>query len=229
MNIEFSQKFYLALVAVVVVSFAAALFLPVSQTFKGVASLPGTGALAAVAFHMLRDKIEYEREKELQRKQQFFNLGVTSHMAGVAFDKHVEFCEKYIAQMDEGLGQLFLEGPTGEAFSLAGKLSKIRSEFRAWLTEDIVERLLPYEKALTEIGASARLEEHLPVGEKRTRVIDKMFEVFSVVTGIKKEEGSVNKDIAHETIINHLQTVLGIQELTELRQKVMKEAIASIS
>lgn len=229
MNLESSWKFYLALLAVAVVSFGTAWLLPVPEIFKGFTAVPGIGALSAVAVQILRDRISYERQKELQRKQLFFNLAVTSHMASVAFDKHVEFCEKYIAQMDEGLSQLFVEGPTQEAVSLAGKLSKIRLEFRAWLTKDIVERILPYEKALMEIGASARLEERLPMGEKSTRVIDKMFDVFSDVTGIKKKEKSVNEDIAHETIINHLQAVLGIRELTELRQKVIQEAIGSIS
>ena len=229
MNLEFSWKFYLVLLAVAVVSFGTAWLLPVPEIFKGFTAVPGIGALLAVAVQILRDRIAYEREKELQRKQQFFNLGVMSHMASVAFDKHVEFCEKYIGQMSEDLDKLFAEGPTPEALSVADKLRKIRSEFRTWLTKDIVDKILPYEKALREIGASARLEEHLPVGEKRTSVIDKMFDVFSDVTGIKKEENGINKDIAPEIIINHLQTVLGIQELTELRQKVIKEAIDSIS
>ena len=44
------------------------------------------------------------REHSIFReKQQLFDLGVTSHMANVAFDKHVEFSEKYISTMQEGL------------------------------------------------------------------------------------------------------------------------------
>ncbi len=229
MNIEFSQRLYLALLAVVVVSFAAAVFLPVSQVFRGVASLPGATALAAVVFQVLRDKIRYEREKELQRKQQFFNLGVTSHMAGVAFDKHVEFCEKYIDQMETGWRRLVVEGPTSNANSLADKLAGIRLKSRTWLTEDILDKIRPYEQALRRIGADDRLLEYIQVGAKRDKIVDRMYHIFSQVTGLETEEKGVDEDLAHERIISHLQQVLGIQELTELRQKVMKEAIASIS
>lgn len=229
MNRRFSQKFYLALLAIVVGSFAATWFLPIPEIFKGLAAIPGIGALSAATVELLRDKMAHERQRELQRKQLFFNLAVTSHMASVAFDKHVEFSEKYIAQMDEGLDQLFVEGPTQQALSLASKLRKIRSEFRAWLTKDIIERILPYEKALIDIGSSVRLEERLPPGQKAVELVDKMFDIFSNVTGIKKEEGGANKEIAHETIINHLQAVLGIEELTGLRQKVIKETVDSIS
>lgn len=229
MNSEFSFKLYLMFFAIIVVSFIATWLLPVSEVFKGITAIPGTGALLAVLYQILRDQMNYERQKELQRKQHFFNLGVTSHMASVAFDKHVEFCEKYIAQMNKGLRRLFVEGPTEEALSFAGELSNIRSEFRAWLTEDIVQRILPFEKALRDIGAKARIEQHLPVGEKLTKVVDEMFEIFSNVTGIGDKESNMDNQIAHEKIITHLQQVLGIQELTTLRHKVIAEAIKSIS
>lgn len=229
MNSEFSLKLYLMFFAIIAVSFIATWLLPVSEVFKGITAIPGTGALLAVLYQILRDQMSHERQKELQRRQHFFNLGVTSHMASVAFDKHVEFCEKYISQMDEGLRQLFIEGPNVNALSFARKLSDIRFQFRPWLTEDIMDRILPYEKALIEIGSKARLEEHLPVGEKRTRVIDEMFKTFSDVAGIRDEGSNIDEQITTEKIINHLQQVLGIQELTTLRRKVIAEAVKSIS
>ena len=215
------------LLAVVVISFTIPWLLPVSDFFKGVSTIPGIGALSLAVIQLWRDKISHERQKELQRKQHFFNLGVTSHMASVVFDKHVDFCEKYIAQMYDGLEGLFRDGPTKEALSFSGKLAKIRIQYRPWLTEEMIEKVLPYEKALRNIGAYAFVEPNLPVGEERNRIIEKMFNTFSELTEIKKEK-ELNEQIATELIINHLQQVLGIRELTLLRQKVIEAAVKSI-
>lgn len=217
------------LLTIVVISFTTTWLLPASNIIKNLSSIPGIGALLIAVYQILQDRMNYERQKELQRKQHFFNLGVTSHMANVAFDKHVEFCEKYIAQMNESLNQLSIEGPNVNALSFAHKLSDIRFQYRAWLTEDIMDRILPYEKALIKIGSKAQIEEHLPVGEKRTRVIDEMFKTFLDVAGIRGEGSEINEQITTEKIINHLQQVLGIQELTALRHKLITEAIKSIS
>lgn len=229
MNVEFSWKLYIMLLALVAVSFVTTWLLPVSEAFKGISAVPGVGALLMMLFQIWRDQLTYERQKELQRKQMIFNLSVTSHMANVAFDKHVQFCEKYIAQMHKGLIHLFREGPREDALSLASELLKIRGEFRTWMTDDITQKILPYEQALRKIGVRAGRLERLPVGEKRSKVVDEMSKIFSDVIGIKDNEDYVDETIATEKIITHLQQVLGIQELTKLRQKLIKDAIDSIS
>jgi hypothetical protein len=229
MKMKYSWMVYLLLLVVIIVSFVATWRLPVSNIFKGIASVPGSGALLMAIYQIWRDRVSYERQKELQREQLSFNLSVTSHMANVAFDKHVEFCEKYVGKMSEGLHKLFVEGPTDYALSLAGELSEIRRGFRTWLTEDITTKILAYENALREIGASDRLLNALPVSEKRNKVVDKMFDTFSKVTGIKDTEGNIDENIAPERIITHLQQVLGINEFTKLRQKVIAEAMGSSS
>lgn len=229
MNIKFSWKIYLALFLVIVLSVIGAWVLPIKDSIKSISALPITGALLAAIYQILRDQMNFEKEKEIQRKEHFFNLTVTSHMATVAFDKHVQFCEKYIEQMHTGLVKLFQDGPTQEALLFAVELSKIRKKFRTWLTKDIIDSVVPYEEALSDIGAKARFEEHIKDDKRREKVIDEMFRAFSGVTGIKDPEGNIDEKIAPEKIINSLQQVLGIQELTKLRQKVIKEAIASIS
>lgn len=213
------------LLGVVVVSFVTAWLLPVSYIIKNISTVPGIGALSVAVYQILRDRTNYERQKILQKEQLSFNLSVTSHMANVAFDKHVEFCEKYIGKMNEGLNKLIVEGPTGYAFSLARELSEIRSGFRTWLTEDISSKILAYEKALMDIGANDRILEHLPISERRNKIVDKMYDTYSKVTGIKDKEENIDENIAPERIISHLQQILGIQELTKLRQKVIAEAI----
>jgi hypothetical protein len=203
--------------------------LPIKDSIKSILTLPITGALLAAIYQILRDQINFEKEKEIQRKEHFFNLSVTSHMASVAFDKHVQFCEKYIEEMHKGLVKLFQDGPTPEALSFAVELSKIRKKFRAWLTKDIMDSVILYEKALSDIGVNAQREEHIKNDEKRIKVIDEMYRAFAGVTGTKDPEGNMDEKIAPEKIINSLQQVLGIEGLTKLRQKIVTEAIKGIS
>lgn len=57
---------------------------------------PWCGAIVTVLYQLLRDQAAHARALELQERQQLFNLGVASHMANVAFDKHIHFSEQYI-------------------------------------------------------------------------------------------------------------------------------------
>lgn len=41
----------------------------------------------------------------------FFDVGITSYMANIAFDRHVEFCEEYIKSLQEGMTEMWGNGP----------------------------------------------------------------------------------------------------------------------
>ena len=56
---------------------------------------------------------------------------MTSHMANIAFNRHVDFCEQYIARMQKGLSDMFITGPTMDAIVIASELSDIRLKYRA--------------------------------------------------------------------------------------------------
>src|SRR5712692_2380387 len=132
-----SWRVYAASTTVFIISFAAAWILPTTEILRAVISLPGVAALFAALFQIIRDQSAHERALELLEKQQLFSLGAASHMANVAFDKHVQFAEQYILKMQEGLTELFRTGPPGESLKFGGELQDIRLSFRAWITEDI--------------------------------------------------------------------------------------------
>ena len=62
--------------------------------------------------HGLRKAHEIEMEEAKNR----FTVGAASHMANVAFDKHVQFCEAYSGEMFSALTTLFARGPHAEAW-----------------------------------------------------------------------------------------------------------------
>ena len=100
------MKAYIPLIAVMVFSFGAAYFLPLEKVLLGIIATPGGLALFGALYQILRDQSAHERKIELQRRQEIFNLGATSNMANVAFDKHVEFCGKYMSEVHDTVSTL---------------------------------------------------------------------------------------------------------------------------
>lgn len=144
---KLSIKSYVVLALVFVSSALAALVLPVGDAFKGIIATPGVVALLGVIYQLIRDNAQFERNLFLQQDQQIFNLGMTSHMANVVFDKHVEFCEKYMMEVHETIGTLFREGPSETAMQHANNLFKIDREYSAWIPKQIALQLELFESA----------------------------------------------------------------------------------
>ncbi len=125
-----SWKVYIVAALVFIVSFATAWTLPTTDLLRGLLGLPGVAALFAALYQIIRDEAAHARMLDLQERQHLFNLGVTSHMANVAFDRHVGFTEQYISRMQQGLTQLFQTGPPGDSLKLCIDLADIRLSFR---------------------------------------------------------------------------------------------------
>ena len=222
-----SWKVYSFAAVVLLLSYFAARMVPTEEFFRAILSIPGVAALVAMLFQLVRDQAAHERALDLQEKQQLFDLGVTSHMANVAFDKHVEFSEKYISTMQEGLADLFRTGPPGGSLMFSQKLIDARLSFRAWITEDIAAKVMPFEAALRKMGAHKIGLEGIPPGPERTRLVTEIYKLFSDVTGIEGS-GPVDENLAAGRIMSHLQDLLGVQPLSRLRQAVVQAAIAAL-
>src|SRR5207237_890627 len=134
---------------------------------QALASFPGAAALFAVVYQLWRDELTHQRAMELQKNEQDFIFGTASHMANVAYDRHVVFCEEYMARVQTGFEQLNREGATEAALQIGGDLVRLRQKHAAWLTTDIDEKLHPFEMALIKMGAQVGSLHHLPVGERR--------------------------------------------------------------
>jgi hypothetical protein len=157
------------------------------------------GPAAVALFKFLSDRsIERQKaqqSKELLETQNAFSIGATSHMATVAFDKHIGFCEEYVEEMSKALHTLIQDGRTEEPLD-AARFSRIRQKWALWLTREIENELDQFERKISQIigGAAQDLDANgAPVSNE------------SIIT---KQIGS-------------LREVLRTEELTALRNQLV--------
>jgi len=232
------MKLYISLGVIFVLSVLVAVFLPMDEAFKGIFATPALLAMIGALFQLFRDNAAHESKLDLQRKQQIFNLGATSHMANVTFDKHVEFCEKYMEEVDSAIGTLYRKGTTKEALPHASTLYSLRRKYSAWLTEDIGTHLSPFEDGLRKIGAwQGFVDSTFDVpqyAEQRQERISFVHQTLCKVLGIEYvdmpdigDEG-MDKYISEEEVKKRVRQILDIEDLVRLRKGLINEACSYI-
>ena len=221
------MKTYLLLSTVLIISFLAAYTLPTDEIIRGIFASPGFVALFIALYQILKDQNTHERNIDLQRRQQIFNIGATSHMANVAFDKHVEFCEKYMQEVHKTVVTLYREGPTTKALNHAGEFYLLRQEYAAWLTDEINEKLIPFEQALRSLGAEKGFitdtTGHPEYNEGRSEKIKKIFDDFKRLLTIDVTKPP-DPEIAVEVVKKKVREILDIEDLVQLRKALISEA-----
>jgi hypothetical protein len=180
-------------------------------------------------YQIFRDNLALERELIRQNQNNDFILSMTSHMANEAFNRHVEFVKEYLPAAENGVEQLFRAMPSEEeiqkvARKLAADLFEVRKRFSVWVTKDIRVRVEPFEKALCKLDALGGRISSCDSGEERGTLVQMFFETLGRV-GIAQEnqKGAVVEECVVQ-LKEKLQAVLGISELTKLREIYMKKA-----
>lgn len=227
---KMSWKIYLSLTVVFILSVVITFMLPVNDFYKGIIATPAMGSLFYALYQISRDESAFKKEKYLQQQKQFFNLGSTSHMANVVFNKHVEFIERYMEEVHKTVSKLFREGPTKEAIELSNNLFRIREQYAAWIPKEESLKLEPFENAVREIGS---LSYQADIVDKKTlrgsKTIIKLYDKFSKVLGIDLRIDEQEEEIyssAVEEVKSKIGSILGIEELTAMRKMLIKEAIS---
>jgi hypothetical protein len=222
------MKKYVLLILFTLITFILAYALPTTELLKGIYATPSMLGLFGILYQLIRDQAQHEKNEILQKQQQLFNLGATSHMANVVFDKHVEFCEKYLQKVHEAVTTLWKEGPTKDAVTLGNGLYSLRLEYAAWLTDDIGENLFPFEQALRNLGASQGFVENTAsapqYAEDRSKEIHALYDNFKKILNISDKEEEPETEIAVETIKKRVREILGIDDLLFLRKALISEA-----
>lgn len=198
--------------------------MPIPESYRGLITLPGLLALFGIIIEAWRDKRSHERQLELLNRQQDNSLAVASHMAIVVFDRQVNFCEEYFEKAYQALSELFITGPTQKGLDHAKVLYQIRMRFSPWISPKIEEGLLPFEKALREIGASAQLISLDLPQPQHAEFVQKMYDAFIKITDISEPLEGNSPEEAISSIIAHLRKVLDIAELTNLRNQAISTA-----
>lgn len=164
-------------------------------------SLAGSAIPVTIAAWLLKslsdrsiERQKAQQSRELLETQNAFAVGATSHMATVAFDKHIGFCEEYVEEMYKALYTLIQNGSTEEPLD-PRRFSRIRQKWALWLTHEIETNLDQFEITVTQIigGAAQDVDANGPVSNER----------------------SVTRNIAY------LREVLHTEELTALRNELV--------
>jgi hypothetical protein len=220
---------YIGLTVVFIASLGCAYFLPMNEILRNIATAPAVAALVAAIYQLLRDQASFERQDYLQRQQQIFNLGTTSHMANVAFDKHAEFCEKYMKEVHETVGDLFRLGPKSQKVNdHLTSLIELKKQHAAWVPKEIALQLEPFEYAIRDMSMQAELAKDFQnePGDSRIKAIKAMYAIFHSVLNIEdKEITEKNEQIAVEEVKEKIRSILGINELTKMRKMLVSGAI----
>lgn len=210
---------------VALISFVIVYSAPLNDTWKGLAATPGIGALLLGLFQVFRDDLAHQRSRELQSEQQLFNLGATSHMANTVFDKHVEFCELYLSEVEAMLDTCFRHGPHEDVLKHTTALYGIRRRFIAWIPEEMVAKLEPYERVARELGASADVARQLLDYDPqmdRPKYVEKMQEKFKELLGI---DAGGDKDAAIVSLRRQVREILQVNDLIAVREYLIKRAV----
>ena len=184
--------------------------------------------MLAALYQIFRDQANFERQSYLLHQQQLFNLGATSHMANVAFDKHVEFCEKYMNEVQITIQTLFSKGPSSESLQNLHKFREIKQQYSTWLPQEITFNLKSFEDALYKIDSLSHLanaykeKDH----ESSTKYFKEMYDIFSKLLNLEKQiDIDKNTDFAVEQVKQRIRSILGIEELTQIRKLLIEESM----
>ena len=217
---KLSWKVYSILALICIGSLIWAMTLPTEAIARQFLALPGIGALIGALYQLVRDEAQHQKKLQIQAVDQEFDLAITSHMANTAFDKHVEFCEEYLAEFHLAMVTLFREAECEEMLNHASNLDQIKVRHRAWLTKEIESELQPFEQALRRIGAAAHFYKADPGRAVSRGKMDEASKLMSDIFGFTEESGEpANEEVRDSAIIQKIRRILGIEELTYLRYK----------
>ena len=225
-----TQRTYSAIATIFTVSLAFYYWNPGDAAIQYLAGIPLVGSLIAALVQILRDQAAHERAMLVLAAQNRFSLGASSHMANVAFDKHVQFSEEYAEEVYKALGTLFRKGPTLEVLQHTGNLYTLQQKYAVWLTSRVEQDLETFESALRRIGATAGYLQDDPSAEDKQQRLNAMYQTFAEVMGLETnfQGEKLTDELAISKMIRRLRMILGTEELMEMRSTIVSKAIAEL-
>lgn len=208
--------------------------LPSGEFIQLLAAIPLVGSLVAVLVQTLRDQVAHDRALTMFAAEKLFTIGASSHMANIAFDKHVQFSEEYAKEVHETLMTLSREGPTENALRHATNLYILRQKHAVWLTVKLEADLELFESALRKLGSNAYMVKSSPGAPKPLQLVKAMYKNFADVMGADImgsndwEGEELSEERAISAVIRRLRGILGTEELAEMRSAIIARSMQEL-
>lgn len=214
------------------VAIVAYLVLAISSSppfVQALIAIPGSAGLILALWSALKSEVPQEIAPSRSPEPSSAPSIISSHMIDTAFDKHVEFCERYMAKANEGLAALFREGPTEKSLALAAELFQLRRTYILWEVEETGAFLDKFERALRKIGADRYYLKSIEASPERSVLVTKLFETFQTIIQLEPFPGSPTAETAINLLISQLRDHMGINEVVQLQRLCLAQSIRSAS
>lgn len=218
---------YVLLAAVFVVFSSLAYVFRDEDIVAAIAGNVGVVALIGALFQLFRDQAAHEKAVAMARDDQHFQVGVTSHMANVVFDKHVLFCEAYMVKVLETVDTLLRNHADIEAVTRANELYQVRRVHATWVTAAMSARLEQFEDAIRKMGAQANFVHtttgHPQYAEQRAAAIPVVYAAFEkIMPHLFSKPGE--DGISVTSIEERVREMLGVNQLVDMRTALIQRA-----
>jgi hypothetical protein len=170
--------------------------------------------LSLALIQIFRDEGLFQKQKSFNKEDRNFNLAFSSEAAKLTVQKQAEFGEKYLELFDEFLEFLYKQGPDSRFLEFANKLTKLRRKYALWIEEEVYLSLSEIELSIRKIGADERHLVHLPIGEKRKKLIEKISSQFKE---IYKKNGKDEK--YRDEIVEKLSGMIGVNQVITSKKR----------
>jgi hypothetical protein len=217
--VKLSWRIYAGLVTVFVLSALLTWVLRSNGLWQGVAAAPAIYALIRALYQLARDEAAHIKHLDLQHDQQRFEIGITSHMADVAFDKHVAVCDEFVRELFLTL-QCLMNDPHDYdgAKARADAIGDVIRKHALWITPELQAQLEEFESAIRHFSSKAFLAGRNPSADTRQEVFDLLFDLIDPGSAPGKPP---KRELSYRKIIDHARKVLGVKELTDLRRTLL--------
>jgi hypothetical protein len=218
--VKLSWNKYAVLAAVFVGSGWLAWALQEKGAWSVLFATPGAIALLGVLYQLVRDEAAHVKALAIQHDQQRFALGITSHMADVAFDRHVALCDEFVQELFSTLQVLMAnpqdhEGAKRKADAIGDTIRK----HTVWLTPEIQIQLEKFESAVRDIANKSYIADKHPSVGNRQEPLDLLLELIDPGSAYGTPP---KRELLYKQIIDLARQMLGVRELTELRGSLLK-------
>lgn len=218
---------YLVLVAVFACAALLTWILRSTGIWQDLAGTTGAVSLILAMYQLVRDEAAHIKRVALQHDQQHFDLGITSHMADVAFDRHVALCDEFVGELFTTL-QCLMDNPHNYevAKKKADTIGDIIRKHALWITPELQAQLEEFEGAVRNIASKTYIAGRRPSVESTQEVLDLLLDLI--------DPGSApgtppKRELSYRKIIDHARRVLGVKELTELRRTLLERNAERVS